>query len=170
MIAHQIERFRVEHGAGCVQRLCDAAGLSRATFYRLRHAEPSAGETDTELRAQIHAVALQWPQYGYRRITAELRRRGVVVNHKRVLRLMRSDNLLCLRRRQFVPTTDSDHRLAVYPNLAGTLDVTGTDQLWVADLTGERYRLAHPTPARVRLPRRDPRRLQPPRHRVVARS
>ena len=140
MIAHEIERFRVEHGAGCVQRLCGAAGLSRATFYRLRHAELDADEAETELRAQIHAVALQWPQYGYRRITAELGRRGVAANHKRVLRLMRSDNLLCLRRRQFVPTTDSDHGLAVYPNLARTLDVAGTDRLWVADLTYIRLR------------------------------
>jgi transposase InsO family protein len=141
MITEQIERFRQEHGAGHVGRLCQAAGLPRATYYRLRTRldEPEA-ERDTELRAAIHEVALAWPQYGYRRITAELRRRGVVAGRKGVLRLMREDNLLCLRKRRYAITTDSDHGLPVYPNLAATLDVTGTDQLWVADLTYIRLR------------------------------
>jgi putative transposase len=74
-------------------------------------------------------------------MTAELQRRGWAVNHKRVYRLMREDNLLCLRRRKFVVTTDSDHGLPVYPNLARTLVVTGLDQLWVADLTYIRLEL-----------------------------
>lgn len=141
MITEQIERFRHEHGAGYIRGLCKAAGLSRATYYRLRTRldEPEA-ERDIELRAAIHEVALAWPQYGYRRITAELRRRGSVVNHKRVLRLMRADNLLCLRKRRYAITTDSEHGLPVYPNLVPTLDVTGTDQLWVADLTYIRLR------------------------------
>jgi transposase InsO family protein len=85
-------------------------------------------------------VALAWPPYGYRRVTAELRRRGVAANHKRVLRLMREDNLLCLRKRRYAITTDSGHDLPVYPNLTSTLEVTGTDQLWVADLTYIRLR------------------------------
>ncbi len=135
MIARAIEAARREHGPGYVRRLCDAARLPRASFYRLRPAAATASEADVELRGHIHAVALAWPAYGYRRITAELRRRGHVANHKRVLRLMRSDNLLCLRKRRFVATTDSEHGLAVYPNLAATLDVTGLDQLWVAELT-----------------------------------
>ena len=136
MITEQIERFRHEHGAGHVHRLCAAIGLSRATYYRLRERlENPAPEQDTELRSLIHEVALAWPSYGYRRITAELRRRGVVANHKRVLRLLREDNLLCLRKRRYAITTDSAHDLPVYPNLAATLEVTGTDQLWVADLT-----------------------------------
>ncbi len=96
------------------------------------------------LRAAIHDVALAWSQYGYRRITAERRRRGVVVNRKRVLRLMRADNLLCLRKRRYALTTDSAHDLPVYPSLAATLDVTGdvtgTDQLRVATLTYIRLR------------------------------
>lgn len=142
MIAHAIESARHTYGSGCVRRLCEAAGLPRATFYRLRYAPVAEDEADVELRGHLHAVALQWPSYGYRRITAELRRRGVVANHKRVLRLMRSDNLLCLRKRRFVATTDSEHGLTVYPNLAATLDVRGTDQLWVADLTYIRLRRA----------------------------
>jgi transposase InsO family protein len=88
-----------------------------------------------ELRDAIQKLAVQMPAYGYRRITAALQRAGWEVNHKRVLRLMRADNLLCLRKRAFVRTTDSDHDLQVYPNLARELQVTGLNQLWVADIT-----------------------------------
>jgi putative transposase len=88
-----------------------------------------------ELRDAIQKVALQMPTYGYRRITAELRRQKRVVNRKRVLRIMRQDNLLCLRRRAFVRTTDSQHQLPVYPNLARDVKVSGLNQLWVADIT-----------------------------------
>ena len=146
MITRQIERLRHEHGAGHVEHLCEAAGLSRATYYRLRErldgadAIPPASEHDTDLRGLIHEVALAWPAYGYRRITAELRRRGVACNGKRVLRLMRQDNLLCLRKRRYAVTTDSAHGLPVYPNLAAKLEVTGLNRLWVADLTYIRLR------------------------------
>lgn len=88
-----------------------------------------------ELRDEIQKIAIQNPAYGYRRVTAELGRRKWVVNRKRVLRLMREDNLLCLRRRSFVRTTNSDHKLPVYPNLAKELRVSGLNQLWVADIT-----------------------------------
>ncbi len=88
-----------------------------------------------DLRDAIQRIALQWPSYGRPRITAELRRRGWTVNPKRVYRLMRADNLLCLRRRKFVITTDSNHGLAVYPNQARELVVRGLDQLWLADIT-----------------------------------
>ena len=75
------------------------------------------------------------PCYGYRRITHELRRRGFTVNHKRVLRLMRQDNLLCLRRKRFLKTTDSNHAHSVYPNLVAELTLSHGDQLWGADIT-----------------------------------
>src|SRR5947208_16447368 len=88
-----------------------------------------------ELSDAIQVLAEEKPDYGYRRITMALRRGGWGVNHKRVLRLMRADNLLCLRRRAFVRTTDSDHQLRVYPNLARDLKVSGLNQLWVADIT-----------------------------------
>jgi len=78
---------------------------------------------------------VEWPSYGYRRITRELGRRDIIANHKLVLRLMRGDNLLCLRRKRFMRTTDSGHRLPVFPNLAREMVLTGTDQLWVADIT-----------------------------------
>ena len=93
-----------------------------------------------EIRDEMQKVAVEWPAYGYRRITAELRRRGFDINHKRVLRLMREDNLLCVRRRSFVVTTDSQHALAVFPNLARSFTPTGVNQLWVADITYIRLR------------------------------
>ncbi|MCA1849977.1 MAG: IS3 family transposase, partial [Acidobacteria bacterium] len=97
--------------------------------------QQKASEADMPLRDLIQQVALEWPSYGYRRITAELCRRGQCVNRKLVLRLMREDNLLCLRKRRFVHTTDSDHRLPVYPNIVPELIVTKCDQLWVSDIT-----------------------------------
>ena len=117
-----------------VERMCQLAQLSRAGFYRLVP-RPAGLDPDMELRDELQRVALEFPSYGWPRMTAELRRRGWAVNHKRVYRLMREDNLLCLRRRKFVVTTDSDHGLPVYPNLVPTLQLTGLDQLWVADLT-----------------------------------
>jgi transposase InsO family protein len=93
------------------------------------------------LRDAIQRIALEFPSYGWRRMTAELQRQGWAVNHKRVYRRMREDNLLCLRKRRFVVTTDSAHGLPVYPNLARTLRLTGLDQLWVADLTYIRLEL-----------------------------
>jgi putative transposase len=98
-------------------------------------ARVSRAGRDVGLRDATQKIALAWSAYGSRRITAELKRRGWAVNRKRVQRLMRQDNLLCLRRRKFVATTDSDHPLPVYRNLARAMVLTGTDQLWRADLT-----------------------------------
>jgi transposase InsO family protein len=117
-----------------LQRLCVLGEVCRAGFYRWRQ-EPPAEDVDLDLRDDIQRIALEWPCYGWRRVTAELRRRGWTVNHKRVRRIMRQDNLLCLRRKKFVVTTDSRHDQAVYPNVAGELVLTGINQLWVADIT-----------------------------------
>ena len=108
--------------------------ISRAGYYRFIQPVAERAE-EMKLRDAIQKLAVEMPAYGYRRITAALRRGGWVVNHKRVLRLMRADNLLCLRNRAFVRTTDSDHQLRVYPNLARDLKVSGLNQLWVADIT-----------------------------------
>jgi len=121
-----------------VTALCTMLQVGRATYYRWRQA---AEPVDMEVRDQIQAIALEFPAYGYRRITHELRRRGMTVNHKAVLRLMREDNLLCLRRKSFLVTTNSRHSLPVYPNLAAGLRPSGINQLWVADLTYIRLRL-----------------------------
>ena len=122
-------------GSLSIERMCELAGVSRATFYRsLQEQQPV--EEEMEVRSAIQQIALAHRRrYGYRRITAELRRRGMPVNHKRVLRMMREDNLLAVQPRAFVVTTDSDHGLEVYLNLAGRMKLTGIDQLWVADIT-----------------------------------
>jgi putative transposase len=117
-----------------VMQMCQSAKVSRAGFYRQR-GEVEAEDRDLDLRDEIQKIALEMPAYGRRRITAELKRRGWNVNHKRVSRIMREDNLLCLRRRKFVVTTDSDHGHPVYPNVAAELEISGLNQLWVADLT-----------------------------------
>jgi transposase InsO family protein len=115
-------------------QLCEISGLSRATFYR-RPTAPGGVPAEIEVRGRLQELACEYPSYGYRRLTAALKREGFPVNRKRVLRLMREDNLLCLRKKRFIATTDSSHGLPVYPNLAPTLNVTGVDQLWCADLT-----------------------------------
>ena len=123
-----------EAGPGQISALCRAVDLPRSTFYRHRHPDESLNR-DMVLRDHIQRIALEWPSYGYRRITAQLQREGVLVNHKCVLRLMRLDNLLCLRKRHFIHTTDSNHDWPVYPNLVPELNVTGINQLWLSDLT-----------------------------------
>ena len=117
-----------------VERMAELAGVSRSSFYRFEPDRPTVDD-DMELRDVIQRIALEFPSYGRPRITAELRRRGWEVNPKRVYRILQQDNLLCLRQRKFVVTTDSSHGLKVYPNLAKQLVVTGLNQLWVADIT-----------------------------------
>lgn len=113
--------------------------VSRAGYYRFFD-EHAPREGETELRDRIQQVALENRFYGYRRVAAELRLQGILVNHKRVLRVMREDNLLSLRRRKFVITTDSSHTRPVYPNLTAGLELTAPNQVWVADITYIRLR------------------------------
>jgi transposase InsO family protein len=115
-------------------------GLNRAGYYRSRTPRTPT-PVEMEIRDEMQKIAVESPAYGYRRITAELQRRGFEVNHKRVLRMMREDNLLCVRRRSFVVTTDSRHNLPIYPNLAGQILPTAINQLWVADITYIRLRV-----------------------------
>ena len=124
-----------------LERLCQLALVSRAGFYRWRGALP-ATDADLDLRDEIQRIALEFPYYGWPRITAELEKRGWQANHKRVYRIMREDNLLCLRRRKFVvATTDSNHARPIYENLARGMTLTGINQLWVADITYIRLEL-----------------------------
>ena len=122
-------------GSLSIERMCQLAGVSRAGFYRsLQDRAPV--EEDMEVRSMIQQIAVEHRRrYGYRRISAELRRRGMLVNHKRVSRIMREDNLLAVQPRAFVVTTDSDHDLEVFLNLASRMRLTGLNQLWVADIT-----------------------------------
>jgi len=115
--------------------MCWLAGVSRAGYYR-RWAERCPKEEEQEVRSAIQQIAVAHDRrYGYRRIVAELRRRGMRVNHKRVVQIMREDNLLAIRQRRFLLTTDSKHEFEVYLNLAKRMKLTGVNQLWVADLT-----------------------------------
>jgi transposase InsO family protein len=121
-------------------KLGEAVGLSRSTIWRQLRQPSTTRNDELELRSQVQTIALEMRTYGYRPITAELHRRGVKVNRKCVLRLLREDNLLCLRRRAFVRTTDSRHHLTVYPNLTRNLALSNINQLWVADITYIRLR------------------------------
>ena len=127
-------------GSLSIERMCYLAQVSRAGFYRsFRKNHPK--EEEMEVRSAIQQVFMDHRRrYGYRRITAELRRQGMQVNHKRVLRLMREDSLLAVQPRAFKVTTDSNHNLEVHLNLADRMKVTGIDQLWVADITYIRLR------------------------------
>jgi putative transposase len=127
-------------GSLSIERMCQFAQVSRAGFYR-RWREKQPQEEEMAVRSEIQRIALEHRRrYGYPRITRELRRRGLQVNHKRVLRIMREDNLLALRSRKFVRTTASHHSEKVYLNLARHLELTGVNQLWVADITYIRLR------------------------------
>jgi putative transposase len=117
-----------------VVQMCEVAGFSRAGYYRLQNPEKAA-PSDMKLREDMQKIAVEWPYYGSRRMARELRDRGWDISRKRVQRLMREDNLLCVAKRKFVVTTDSGHELKVYPNLAASMLLTDVDQLWIADIT-----------------------------------
>jgi putative transposase len=118
-----------------ISQSCRSLEVSRSGFsYWLKRPELVPYE-EIDLRNQIQEIALEFPGYGYRRITAELQNRGYRINHKRALRLMREDNLLCLKRKFKPVTTDSSHGLPVYPNLLKSTTITGLNQVWAADIT-----------------------------------
>ncbi len=139
-IYDQIRDVVSMQGSLGIEQMCQLAQVSRAGFYRsLQEQRPM--EEAMEVRSAIQQIALEHRRrYGYRRVSAELRRRGMLVNHKRVARIMREDNLLAVQPRQFVVTTDSNHALEVYLNLASRMKLSGINQLWVADITYIRLR------------------------------
>jgi putative transposase len=114
---------------------CSLLDISKSAYYECLK-KPAIDLTDKPIRNIIYDIALEYPKYGYRRITAELHRRGQIANHKKVLRIMREENLLCRPKKKFrITTTDSNHGYPVYPNLAKDMALTGINQLWVADIT-----------------------------------
>ena len=130
-----------------VSQSCQALEVSRSGYCKWRieqNSDASEIAENTVLRDEIRDIALEFPGYGYRRITAELHHRGYPVNHKRVLRLMHLDNLLCHKKKKFKPvTTDSSHELPVYQNLLKTTIVTGVIKVWAPDTTSTQLRHEH---------------------------
>lgn len=131
-----IAQVKEEHPEMSIERLCELMGLSRSWYYERPSAEQRA-QKDVELRDAIERIVLEFPGYGYRRVTAALRREGWGVNHKRVfLRVMREESLLeCQLQRRFVPTTDSAHAFGRYPNLVEDAEINGLDEVWISDIT-----------------------------------
>ena len=120
-------------GEVSVRPSCAILGISRSWYYQADEQTPSAA--DTALRARIEEIVVEFPGYGYRRVTATLQREEQIVNHKRVVRIMREESLLCQLKRRWVATTDSRHELGNYPNRVKGLVVIRLNQVWVADLT-----------------------------------
>jgi putative transposase len=123
-----------------VSSLCELLDVNRAWYYARLRKQPDWEEiqqsaAEVELRAAIEELVLEFPGYGYRRITKALARAGYLVNHKRVLRIMREESLLCQLKRRFIPTTDSNHSFGTYPNLLREMVLNAPDQAWQADVT-----------------------------------
>jgi putative transposase len=129
-----VNRLQQEYSTLSVRQLCSLLGLSRSWFYECADATAQA-ERDIALRDAIEAIVLEFPGYGYRRVTAHLHRQGWSVNHKRVLRVMQEEALLCQLKRRWIATTDSHHGFQTYENLLTGLVLDGPNQAWVADIT-----------------------------------
>jgi len=115
--------------------------LSRSSFYYRRKAkDPDRMKAEADLIDRIEAICLEFSRYGYRRVTRQLKREGWLVNHKRVLRLMRESDLLCRVKRRWVRTTDSKHHFPRYPNLIKGMVISRLNQVWLADITYIRIR------------------------------
>lgn len=137
-----IEQAHQQHPELSIERLCDLFDVSRSWYYE-RSGQPESDAEEITLRGEIERIILEFSGYGYRRVTHALKRQGWEVNHKRVLRIMREESLLChLKKRFVVLTTNSRHGFAVYPNRLADLVLTAPDQAWVADLTSIRLRSA----------------------------
>ena len=129
-----IGQVREEHPEMPIERLCELMGVSRSWYYERPTPEHRA-HADAELRDAIERIVLEFPGYGYRRVTATLGREGWSANHKRVLRVMREESLLCQIKRRFKVTTNSAHAFARYPNLIKDIELDGPDEVWVSDIT-----------------------------------
>ena len=111
-------------------------GLPRSSFYYQAKADgPARLKWEADLRDRMESICLEFPRYGYRRVTHQLQREGWRVNHKKVLRLMRENDLLCRVQRRWTRTTDSDHPYRVYPNILRDLQISRLNQVWLADIT-----------------------------------
>ena len=130
-----IDRLKEDHPEVSERSLCRLFEVSRSWYHEKPTAAEQKARRDLDLRDAIEHIVLGFPGYGYRRVTAELQRRGWAVNHKRVLRIMRQESLLWQIKRRFRPTTDSAHGFGIYPNLIKDMKLDGMDQVWIADIT-----------------------------------
>jgi putative transposase len=156
-----IEEATVEHPEVALSDLCELFEVSRSWYYEKPKAERQARE-DAALRDAIEHIVLEFPGYGYRRVTEALKRQGWCINHKKVLRVMRQESLLCQLKKRFRPTTNSAHSLVIYPNLIKDAALDGAHQGWVADTTYVRLPTAFcqlPSANCLLLPGFDPGRL-----------
>jgi transposase InsO family protein len=118
-----------------INRICPIVGVNRSSYYYWKN-YPIITDNNIHLRKEISEICLEFPFYGYRRVTHELHRRKIIANSKRVRKIMKEDNLICRRKKAFRPvTTDSNHNYNIYPNLIKDKDVTGLNQVWLADIT-----------------------------------
>ncbi len=129
-----IDRLKEDHPEVSERHLCRVFSVSRSWYYEKPSPEQKTRK-DLDLRDAIEHIVLEFPGYGYRRVTAELHRRGWTVNHKRVLSIMRQESLLCQLKRRFRPTTDSAHAFGIYPNLIKDTEIDELDQVWISDIT-----------------------------------
>lgn len=124
-----------------IERKCELASVPRSSYYRHSREPQRADQQKDEVSSKVQDICAEMYRYGYRRVTAELHRRGVIVNHKRILALMRRNNLLCRRKKKYrIATTDSRHAYRIYPNLVKDIEITQTDQVWISDITHIRLR------------------------------
>ncbi len=130
-----IVEVKESHPSISERDLCRLFSVSRSWYYERRPSSEEKARRDVELRDAIERIVLEFPGYGYRRVTKELQRRGWMINHKRVLRIMREESLLCQLRRRFKVTTDSAHSFRSYPNLIKDVDPEGPDRIWLSDIT-----------------------------------
>lgn len=114
--------------------------LSASSFYHKPTDKSEKAQQDADLRDRIEAICLEFPRYGYRRVTAALRQQNLWVNHKKVLRIMQDSGLLCRMKRKWVKTTDSKHHFLRYPNLIKGMNINHLNQVWLADITYIRIR------------------------------
>jgi putative transposase len=130
-----IEEAAMKHPEVALSDLCKLFEVSRSWYYEKPTKVERQTREDVALRDAIEHLVLEFPGYGYRRVTEALKRQGWRINHKKVLRMMRKESLLCQLKKRFRPTTDSAHSLGIYPNLIKDAALNGPDQVWVADIT-----------------------------------
>ena len=134
-----IKQMRSDHGSLSIERACELLDLPRIEYYRwIDRADyrSKKAQEDLLILEEIRKIVEEFTGYGYRRVTKDLQNRGHDVNNKRVLRLMHDNELLCTKKRSFIPTTtDSDHDNPIYPNLVRYLEITHPDHVWVSDIT-----------------------------------